>query len=176
MLSFSQLFDALTTTFGTERILGAETQTRDPFVLVAGESIAAVAEFLRDQPEMAFDSLNDLCAVDWLAMPVRKGVTVEPRVEVVYQLFSYRHRHRLTLKVQLPRWKDDEQKTLPELPSVSHIWSIANWHEREAYDLGGVRFLNHPDLKRILCAEDWEGHPLRKDYEFPLEYHGIRGR
>ena len=65
---------------------------------------------------------------------------------------------------------------MPEVPSVSRVWSIADWHEREAYDLVGIHFTNHPNLRRILCPEDWEGHPLRKDYEFPLEYHGVRGK
>ncbi len=80
------------------------------------------------------------------------------------------------LKVILPRWKDDEEGRLPEVPSVADIWRTADWHEREVYDLSGVNFTNHPSLHRILCPEDWVGHPLRKDYEMPLEYHGIRGR
>jgi NADH-quinone oxidoreductase subunit C len=86
------------------------------------------------------------------------------------------HKHSLVLKVILPRWKDDQPGQLPELPSVAHIWSTADWHEREVYDLMGVFFTDHPNLRRILCPEDWVGHPLRKDYEMPLEYHGIRGR
>ena len=76
----------------------------------------------------------------------------------------------------LPRWKDDEEGQLPELPSVTSVWNTADWHEREVYDLCGVRFQDHPNLRRILCPEDWVGYPLRKDYEMPLEYHGIRGR
>jgi len=78
--------------------------------------------------------------------------------------------------VKLPRWKDDVVGELPEVDSVSDVWAIADWHEREAYDLVGIRFLGHPNPKRILCPEDWVGHPLRKDYEFPLEYHDIRGK
>ena len=76
----------------------------------------------------------------------------------------------------LPRWKNDKPGELPELPSVSGLWSTADWHEREVYDLSGVYFTDHPNMRRILCPEDWVGHPLRKDYEMPLEYHGIRGR
>ena len=80
------------------------------------------------------------------------------------------------IKTFSPRWKNDKPGELPELPSVSDLWSTADWHEREVYDLSGVYFTNHPNMRRILCPEDWVGHPLRKDYEMPLEYHGIRGR
>jgi NADH-quinone oxidoreductase subunit C len=80
------------------------------------------------------------------------------------------------VKVKVPRWKNDQPGQLPDVPSVSGVWAIADWHEREAFDLVGINFTGHPDLRRILCAEDWVGHPLRKDYEFPLEYHGIRGK
>ena len=73
-------------------------------------------------------------------------------------------------------WRNNEAGELPEVPSVSGLWSTADWHEREVYDLSGVYFTDHPNLRRILCPEDWVGHPLRKDYQMPLEYHGIRGR
>jgi len=85
-------------------------------------------------------------------------------------------KHSLVLKVILPRWKNDTEGELPEVPTVSKIWPTADWHEREVFDLSGVNFTGHPNLRRILCPEDWEGYPLRKDYEMPLEYHGIRGR
>jgi NADH-quinone oxidoreductase subunit C len=80
----------------------------------------------------------------------------------------------LVLKVTLPRWQDDVEGQLPEAPSVIRLWSTAIWHEREVYDLCGVRFTGHPDLERILLPRDWQGHPLRKDYQPPTEYHGIR--
>ena len=97
-------------------------------------------------------------------------------MEVVYHLSSTVKKHTLVLKVMLPRWKDDQPGQLPEVPSVADVWRTADWHEREVFDLSGVRFTGHPDLRRILCPEDWVGHALRKDYEMPLEYHGIRGR
>ena len=100
----------------------------------------------------------------------------EPHLEVVYHLSSFAHKHRFTVKVSLPRWKGDKAGTLPELPTLVNVWKAADWHERECFDLCGVDFIGHPNLTRILLSEDWEGHPLRKDYEFPLEYHGIRGR
>jgi NADH-quinone oxidoreductase subunit C len=95
---------------------------------------------------------------------------------VVYHFSSITHSHRFVLKLHLPRWKGDKAGELPEVPSVVELWKGADWHEREVYDLCGVQFTGHPDLRRILLSEDWVGHPLRKDYEFPLEYHGIRGR
>jgi NADH-quinone oxidoreductase subunit C len=80
------------------------------------------------------------------------------------------------VKVKIPRWKDDVEGQPPELPTVSSVWRTADWHEREVFDLMGVKFTDHPNLRRILCPEDWVGFPLRKDYEMPLEYHGVRGR
>ena len=97
-------------------------------------------------------------------------------MEVVYHLSSIAKKHTLVVKVMLPRWKNDEAGQLPEVPSVVNVWRAAEWHEREVYDLSGVWFAGNPDMRRILCPEDWVGHPLRRDYEFPLEYHGIRGR
>jgi NADH-quinone oxidoreductase subunit C len=67
----------------------------------------------------------------------------------------------------------ETDRKAPSIPSVSSVWPAADWHEREAYDLMGIDFAGHPDQRRILCPDDWEGHPLRKDYDFPLEYHGI---
>ena len=100
-------------------------------------------------------------------------------IGVVYHLsnFATRERfHRFAVKLILPRWKNDKPGELPEVPSVTSLWKGADWHEREVYDLCGIWFTGHPDLTRILLADDWVWHPLRKDYEYPLEYHGIRGR
>ena len=97
-----------------------------------------------------------------------------PRLSTISPALLYRH--RTVLKILLPRWKNDKPGELPEVPSVVSLWRGADWHEREVYDLSGIIFTGHPGLTRILLSEDWIGHPLRKDYEFPLEYHGIRGR
>jgi NADH-quinone oxidoreductase subunit C len=150
----------------------------DPFIVVAPAELVEVCEFLRHDPNLSFDVLCNISGVDYLEPDPKKAPKAgfEPHFEVVYHLQSFTHKHRFTVKVSLPRWKGDKAGELPEVPTVTGIWRVADWHEREVYDLCGVMFAGHPDLRRILLSEDWEGHPLRKDYEFPLEYHGIRGR
>ena len=159
-------------------IAGATLDALDPFVTVEPAKLVEVCVFLRDDPRLKFALLNDITGVDYLEPDPKKVAKAgfEPHTEVVYHLQSFPLRHRLTLKLVLPRWKNDKPGELPEVPSVSSVWPAADWHEREVFDLSGVWFTGHPDLRRILLSEDWEGHPLRKDYEFPLEYHGIRGR
>jgi NADH-quinone oxidoreductase subunit C len=176
-MSGPSLFDQLKQKFG-DLIVGANLENVDPWIEVTAAGIIDVCTFLRDEPSLAFDYCNSVTAVDYFEPDPKKAakVTWEPHIEVVYHLFSMRHKHSLVLKVMLPRWAGPGLNELPEVPTVSGVWSTADWHERECYDLLGVRFTGHPNLRRILCPEDWVGHPLRKDYEMPLEYHGIRGR
>jgi NADH-quinone oxidoreductase subunit C len=173
----AEIIDALEQRFGP-KILSKKLDAIDPFAVIAPADLPEVGRFLRDDPRLALDLLNCVSGVDYLEPDAKKAPKAgfEPHLEVVYHLSSIRHRHRLTLKLILPRWKDDKSGELPEVPSVADVWPTADWHEREVYDLSGVWFTGHPDLRRILLAEDWVGHPLRKDYEYPLEYHGIRGR
>ena len=161
-----------------DKITGANFEALDPWVEVAPEAIVEVGTYLRDQPDLRFDMLQLISGVDYFEPdPKKAGKTSwQPHTELVYHLWSVPHRVSLVLKVMLPRWKNDVSGELPEVPSVSNVWRTADWHEREVFDLSGVRFIGHPALRRILCPEDWVGHPLRKDYEMPLEYHGIRGR
>lgn len=119
------------------------------FVSVKREKIAEICRFLHDDPETSMDYLADLCGVDYPGRPYR--------FEVVYNLYSIKHRHRLMVKALVP---EDN----PAIDSVVPIWAGANWHEREACDMYGIVFNGHPDLRRILMPEDWEGYPLRKDY------------
>jgi NADH-quinone oxidoreductase subunit C len=160
------------------RIKNKKTDALDPWVAVEPADLVTVCRFLRDEPRLRFDLLNSISGVDYLEPDPKKAPKAgfDPHLEVVYHFSSLTHRHRFVLKVMLPRWKDDKPGALPEVPSVTSLWATADWHEREVYDLCGVWFTGHPDLTRILLAEDWVGHPLRKDYEFPLEYHAIRGR
>ena len=122
-------------------------------VIVPASHLVQAAQFLRDNANCAFDYLSDLTATDW---PPR---TTEGRFDVLYMLYSTRHRHRVRLKVKL----GENQP----LASVTGIWPAANWLEREVYDMFGVNFTGHPDRRRILMPDDWQGHPQRKDY--PLE-------
>ena len=176
-MSGPSLVDQLKQKFG-DTITGANLENVDPWIEVAAAGIVDVGTYLRDEPSLAFDYCNSVTAVDYCEPDPKKAAKVswQPHIEVVYHLFSMKHKHSLVLKVMLPRWKGDLPGDLPEVPSVAGVWRTADWHERECYDLLGVRFTDHPNLRRILCPEDWEGHPLRKDYEMPLEYHGIRGK
>jgi NADH-quinone oxidoreductase subunit C len=122
--------------------------------------------------------LHCITGVDYCEPDEKKAAQVEwkPHLELIYHLSSLKLRHRLVLKTSLPRWLEGKPERLPEIASLAGVWSTAEWHEREVFDLMGVNFLGHPDLRRILCPEDWVGHPLRKDYQMPAEYHGIQVR
>jgi len=126
----------------------------DLTVVVARDALLAVLAHCRDDAALAFDVLMDLTAVDYLKFPGRED---GPRFEVVYHLYSIAHNHRLRLKVRVD--EDDAR-----VPSAVPLWPIANWLEREAWDMFGVRFENHPDPRRLLMYEEFVGHPLRKDY------------
>ena len=169
--------DRLKARFG-EAIRGANLTAIDPWIEVSPEGLVELCRYLRDEPDLQFNLLNCISGVDYLEPDPKKAAKVDfqPHLEVVYHLFSLPNKRSLVLKVCLPRWKGDVSGELPEVPTVCGVWRTADWHEREVYDLCGVEFVGHPDLRRILCPEDWVGHPLRKDYEMPLEYHGIRGR
>jgi len=161
-----------------DKITGSNLQAIDPWIEVAPSGLVEVCRFLRDDATLQFNFLNCITVVDYLEKDPKKAAKVDfaPHLEVLYHLSSIPKKHTLVLKVMLPRWKDDIPGQLPELPTVNEVWRTADWHEREVYDLSGVLFIGHPDMRRILCPEDWDGYPLRKDYEMPLEYHGIRGR
>jgi NADH-quinone oxidoreductase subunit C len=133
-----------------QSILQSRQFRGDLTIVAKREDIVSVCEFLRDDGELSFNFLSDLTAVDHLER--------KPRFDVVYHLYSISRNHRIRIKVEV----DEDQNVL----SVTSLWSNANWFEREVFDLFGIRFDAHPDLRRILLPDDWEGYPLRKD--FPL--------
>jgi len=159
-------------------VTGKKPDAIDPWAAVDPARLLEISRFVHDDPRLRFDILNCITGVDYLEPDAKKAPKAgfEPHLEIVYHLSSFVHKHRFVIKVILPRWKDNKPGELPEVPSVNDVWKTADWHERETYDLCGVTFTGHPDLRRILLSEDWEGYPLRKDYEYPLEYHGIRCR
>jgi NADH-quinone oxidoreductase subunit C len=176
-MTAAEIIAALEARFGG-KIRSKAADAIDPWAAVEPADLVEVMTHLKTTPSLAFDFLHNISGVDYLELDAKKAAKAgfEPHVEVVYHLQSFRHKHRFVIKVILPRWKDGKAGQLPEVPSLTGLYGSANWHEREVFDLVGVMFTGHPNLIRILLAEDWEGHPLRKDYEFPLEYHGIRGR
>jgi NADH-quinone oxidoreductase subunit C len=132
-------------------VLETGSYAGDEMAIVARDRVLEVLTWLRDDADMAFDMLTDLTVVDYL------GQT--PRFEVVYQLYSLSHKHRVRVKVHV-----DEAEDECWVPSICSLWLAANWAEREAWDLYGVRFEGHPDMRRILMYDEFVGHPLRKDY------------
>jgi NADH-quinone oxidoreductase subunit C len=150
----AQIYQRIKDRFG-EHVLQISDHKPDPFIVIDPASIVEVGSFMRTDPELAMDCLSN-----------ESGVDYKDRIEVVYHLFSYSKRHGAVLKVKLPREN-------PTVATLENIWKSANWMEREIFDLLGVTFEGHSDLRRILMPEDWPGFPLRKDFVEPSEYHGI---
>jgi NADH-quinone oxidoreductase subunit C len=144
------LIEKLKTRFGAQ-ILAAESVRGEETIVVSRDHAAEILRALHGEPDFAFNFLSDLTAVDW---PERT-----PRFEVVYHLCSLSKDHRLRLKVCVGAAD-------PWAYSVAALWKAADWLERECFDMFGIRFEGHPDLRRILLYDSFEGHPLRKDYPY----------
>jgi NADH-quinone oxidoreductase subunit C len=138
--------------------LSATAEGLHPHVVVKPEHLIAMATILRTDWRLHFDMLRCVSAVDWPA---------KSSIELSYDLLSVALGHAFAIKVSLDRAN-------PQVESLTGIWPAADWHEREAFDLMGVMFLHHPDLRRILLPEDWTDYPLRKDYQYPTEYKGLK--
>ena len=135
-------------------VLESHEHRGDATLVVERAMLIDTLAFCRDEPSLAFDVLMDLTGVDYLKYPGRED---GPRFEVVYHLYSLGHNHRLRVKTRVD--EDDAQ-----VPTAVDLWPIANWFEREVWDMFGVRFAGHPDPRRLLMYEEFVGHPLRKDY------------
>jgi len=158
-MQFSEIKLFITEKFGEGIVLAENISYAQPQLTIAPEKIYELCLFLRDTDQLFFDYLSCLTGLD---NGPEKGT-----MEVLYHLYSIPYNHSIVLKVEIGR-------TSPEVASVASIWRTADWHEREAYDLFGIKFSGHPDLRRILLPADWEGFPLRKDYEEQEYYHGIK--
>jgi NADH-quinone oxidoreductase subunit C len=137
-----------------DKIISLKDSVKDPFIVIDAASIKPIMQHLKNNSDLAFDFLACITGLDYT-----------DKFTVVYHLFSCQKRHKIVIKVHLPN-------DSPEIESVESIWKAANWLERETYDLLGIKFVGHSNLRRILLPEDWTGYPLRKDYTQPEEYHG----
>jgi NADH-quinone oxidoreductase subunit C len=155
-MTFEEIQQRLAAKFG-ERIGPLAPANKDAFLLVKPADVVELCRFLKEEPDLAFDCLMNLSAVDW---PKKN------QIEMVYHLWSYAKGHSFILKAQLDR-------AAPEIASLEPVWKSADWLEREQYDLMGVQFTGHPDLRRIMMPDDWIGHPLRKDYKEAAQWHNI---
>ena len=145
--------------FGPSVLEGTDEAATPKALIIDRNLISETCLLLRDHQETFFDMLSCLTGLD--------NGPEQNTMEVIYNLYSIPFEHSLMLKVILPREK-------PEIETVSPIWKTANWHEREAFDLFGIQFKNHPDLRRILMPADWKGFPMRKDYTEPETYRGMQ--
>ncbi len=156
-MNAAEIIERAKTIQGDKIADSATEKVIDPYIELTPEHLVEVMTFLRDDDELDMDLLSCLTAVDY---------PKDNKIELIYNVESIGKKHELTVKVKLDRDK-------ASCPTLEDVWRTADWHEREAWDLMGVTFEGHHNLVRILCAEDWEGHPLRKDYEMPKYYHGI---
>jgi NADH-quinone oxidoreductase subunit C len=163
-MNFEDIKTLLTEKLGAEVVIGEETSGLQPALLIEPDHIAKVCLELRNNPNTYFDFLSCLTGVDYGAETNRFGV--------VYHLASIPYQTQLTLKIS--KENDRNLEELPSFSSVTSVYRTADWHEREAYDLIGIFFEGHPDLRRILLPDDWEGYPLRKDYKTAEYYKGIK--
>ncbi len=149
--------------FGDDCILAEEDSGFTPSVTINPNLILQISAYISGNPNFYYDFLNFISGVDY-------GIG-ENKLMVVYHLTSLYYQRQLSIKCVLPR---PDLPELPEIDSVVAVWRAADWLEREVYDMYGIRFKNHPDFRRILLPEDWEGYPLRKDYKTAEFYHGIK--
>ncbi len=155
-MTAQEIFDVLKTKFG-DAIVELKLNVTQPWISIAHNRTKEICLFLRDDNEMQFDYLSCLSGVDYN----------DRTLGIVYHLASMVYNHKIVLKTFYTR-------TDPHIQSVSNVWGTANWHEREVFDLFGIIIDEHPDLRRILLPDDWEGNPLRKDYRIQEFYHGMK--
>ncbi|GAB4345029.1 MAG: NADH-quinone oxidoreductase subunit C [Flammeovirgaceae bacterium] len=164
MLTIENIAQYIKEQFGEKALKEINTKVIQPYLVVETSMLADICLFLRDDERIFMDMLSCITGID-------NGADVRT-MEVIYHLYSIPYNFRLTLKVILERVSLNDG--MPEVPTLSFVWKSANWMERETYDMFGIQFVGHPDLRRILLPADWVGYPLRKDYKAQGEYHGIK--
>jgi len=162
-MEIKYIVDLLQKEVGANSEIGIEVACVPPAIVVPAEILAQVGQILYEHPDLYFDYLACITAID--------NGPQENTLCLAYNFCSIPFGHQLMVKVMLPR--NAPGAPLPKVPTVSTIWRAADWQEREAYDLVGIHFEGHPNLKRILLPEDWEGYPLRTDYQVQDQYRGI---
>jgi NADH-quinone oxidoreductase subunit C len=155
-MNTQEIFDVLKKQFGDSVIEKGAGESCDEWIVVDSKDILDISLFLRDADELQFDYLDLLSGMDY-----------GKNLAVVYHLYSMNKKHKVTIKTLLNREN-------PTISTTERVWRASDWHEREAYDMYGIVFEGHHNLIRILCPYDWEGFPLRKDYVYPQEYHGMK--
>ncbi|MFN8346203.1 MAG: NADH-quinone oxidoreductase subunit C [Spirosomataceae bacterium] len=162
-MSFEEIKHILSDRFKEDNFITVNQKSNLPILQVPEKMLIDICQFLNEDKRLFFDYLACLTAID---NGPEKGT-----MEVIYNLTSIPYEHNLAIKVIIPRQSTDAH---PTLPTISSIWRTADWHEREAFDLVGIHFEGHADLRRILLPKDWQGHPLQKDYIEQDFYHGIK--
>ena len=155
-MNAQEIHDNLKAKFG-DAVVEAKLDALQPWIRITENRMREITLFLRDERGFEFDFMSCLSGVDYN----------DGKLGVVYHLNSMSKRHGIVLKAVCT-------KENPHVQSVSAVWGTANWHEREAYDMFGIVFDGHPDLRRILCGDDYPGHPLRKDFKVPEFYNGMK--
>lgn len=156
-MTFEEIKARLNAQF-SEAITGEDLSSTPETLVIEKSFLVGICDFLMSEEGLYFDSLSCVTGID--------NGPDKNTMEVVYNLYSIPYNHHLMLRVELEREN-------PNVDSLTSLWKTADWHERETFDLLGIRFHNHPDLRRILMPNDWEGHPLRKDYQEQEKYHGM---
>jgi len=162
MIDLQELTDSIRIVIGEANLLPQDATSLQPCFRITSESLVPLCEWL--QKNYFFDHLNCITAVD----NGEKAGTID----VIYHLTSLTQATTIALKITIPRGNPPQE--MPQAPSLTTLWQAADWHEREAYDLFGIHFNGHPDLRRILLPADWQGFPLRKDYTEQETYHGVK--
>ncbi|MFT7269181.1 MAG: NADH-quinone oxidoreductase subunit C [Roseivirga sp.] len=158
-MTFQEISDRINSALGEQLVLSFDENASPKAIIIDAKDLIEVMSFLQSDEQLYFDSLSCITGID-------NGPEAKT-MEMVYNLYSIPFNHHLMVKVKLEREN-------PAIDSLTQLWKTADWHERETYDLLGIYFNNHPDLRRILLPADWEGHPLKKDYQEQEYYRGVK--